>query len=343
MRVVEAGTLEQVPLPRLLVSLYEQRHGGAVEFQFDEGGLAGTAAQLFLRGGYPAEVLLQSGAERLGGVLLEAGLIDRDRYLRAQALRPTAGKRIGTLMMGARLLDRRTLGEGLRAQQRRRLHLLFYPPRGRFQILAGQHDRGSAEGEALRVDPRRAVYFGVRRVLSEAQLQQGLRDLKDQEVRLAAAEAAEAARWLPAEEQRLCQLLGRGYFTLPDLQSQSRLPAPCVLAFVYTYLLFGLLDQRPISGAPNRREVPAGGPVPVAPSYQGGDELIPPKQSPLASIGRAVHLHAGEGVPETLAGAAGQPRLVPLVPLLPSAKDDPQSAATATAPLYNDSDGSATG
>lgn len=310
MVVVQTGQLAPRALPVLLAQLFASRHTGALELSFTpaEGGPA-SRAQIFFRAGYPVDVLVQESRDRLGVVLIENGLLDRDRYLRAQSLRPTAGKLIGDLMLAARLLDRRALREGLRAQVRRRLHALFAQEQGTFQLFAGSHSRGVSDGESLASDPRRIIFFGARRAYTAAQLHAGLAPLRGFDVQLSAAEAAEATRWLPPSEQRLAQLLLRGAWSINDLVTGSQVHPNSALAFLYTYLLTQGLLLLSAGSAPRRPLAPGVAGAPMTPPFQASDEPLPPDQSPVAELGRPVYLRSGQQT-DAIPGAAAQPRLL---------------------------------
>lgn len=310
MRLVDSGQLTAQPgepsLPVLLCRARKEHLTGALQL------FTGPSVhQVFFRGGYPVCALLTGGGERLGQVLFEVGALDRDRYLRAQALTQQGQERIGAVLMQARLLDRAALREGLRAQVRRRLHRLFFLGDVDYQLFRGDHAQGMEEGEALRCDPTRAIYFGVQRAWPEHRLGTELTPTSGLAIRLQAPWGSEAARWLLPPEARVCELLGRGAWTLPELREVSGLPSRALLSLIYAFYVAGALELRPTAAGRPRRVVARPAQVVELP-LRPADEPLPAAQLPFRADERPVQLHAGEAPPR-LAGRRDRP--VDIVPL----------------------------
>lgn len=284
------GPLAQTPLPVLLSQAHRQRLTGMLRILYPAPGEQKALEVVYLRSGYPAAVALQGGQERLGEVLAELGYLDRGAYTRARAARTYGAGRIGELLMRLRLIDRAALVEGLLSQVRRRLHLLFFLEIADYELLAGEHKEGLFHTEPLLCDPCRATYFGVWRAWPESRLAEELSALDGQEFRLPAAQVAEARRWLLPAEVRVCELLGRGYWMLPELARVAGLPDKALHALVYAFHTFAALEVRPAIKRPERAVRP---PERVAElPYRPSDEPLPPDLSPATDKDRVVRLKA---------------------------------------------------
>jgi hypothetical protein len=314
---IASGPLAATSLSELLARAYAERLTGALQLT----GQMQQVDQVWFRGGYPVAVLLSSGAERLGQVLLEAGFLDRDGFLRAQALPQEGAARIGQILLQARLLTRTALKEGLRAQVRRRLFRLFFAgtgPPARYQLFRCDHDQGLETGEPLRCDPWRAVYHGVRRVWDADRLRTALLPLSGQEFRLDPTLATAAAAWLSPPEAGVVTRLSRGFVTLPELEQAAPLPGPALQALLVASQLFASLEVRPATPERQRvvREAAKLTELPPRPT----DEPLRLDADPGSE--RAVLLHAG--APKPALQAARPPgvrrdRPIVIVPLAATA------------------------
>jgi hypothetical protein len=314
------GRLGETSLPVLLNRFHHERLSGAIQFSrtLPDPSVPGSglplSGQVYLRNGYPVEVLLPSGADPLGTVLFETGALDAHRYTQAQLLLPYGGFRIGELLQKARLIDRAALSEGLRAQTRRRLHTIFFLSDAAFQVFRGTHERGLLGHEPLYCEPLRIIYFGVRRAWHEQRLLNEVQSLLGQELRLPAGAAAAAARWLPPAEARACGLLGRGAWNLQDLLATSGLSDGAMAALLYSFLVCSLLTARPPAGVRPERSV-RDLPRAAGMAYHPSDEPLPANQSSLPQLGRRVQLHQKGSAPSSRsAPRRAQAALVPLVP-----------------------------
>jgi len=144
--VPERGSLEELPLPVLLLRLYRRRTSGTLSVSRE-----GGEKRIVLRDGVPVMAESNLPSESLGVMLMDAGRITRDDYARVVEAVRTRRCKEGAALLGLGLVAPRDLYEALKQQVRRRLLDCLGWPRGNFALEVGA---GPVEdATAFRCDP----------------------------------------------------------------------------------------------------------------------------------------------------------------------------------------------
>ncbi len=144
--VPERGSLEEWPLPVLLLRLYRRRTSGTLGVS-----RPGCEKRIFLREGVPVMAESNLPSESLGVMLMDAGRITRDDYARVVEAVRTRRCKEGAALLGLELVAPRELYEALKQQVRRRLLDCLGWTRGSFALEAGATPVEDAA--AFRCDP----------------------------------------------------------------------------------------------------------------------------------------------------------------------------------------------
>jgi tetratricopeptide (TPR) repeat protein len=152
--IPERGSLEEIPLPGLLLRLYRRRASGALTLARD-----GVEKRIWLRQGAPVLSESNLASESLGIQLLDAGRITREDYARVVAAMRERGGREGAALLALELVAPRELYEALKQQVRRRVLDCLGWTRGSFAFEADAAP--AADATAFRCDPIPLVHEGV--------------------------------------------------------------------------------------------------------------------------------------------------------------------------------------
>ena len=144
--VPDRGSLEELPLPVLLLRLYRRRTSGILSVSRE-----GGEKRIVLREGVPVMAESNLPSESLGVMLMDAGRITRDDYARVVEAVRTRHCKEGAALLGLELVAPRELYEALKQQVRRRLLDCLGWPRGNFALEAGATPLDDAT--AFRCDP----------------------------------------------------------------------------------------------------------------------------------------------------------------------------------------------
>jgi tetratricopeptide (TPR) repeat protein len=148
------GRIEEIPLPRLLLTLLDERFGGALTLSRDRIG----KRFLFHRG---APVFAESNlaSESLGVQLMDAGMLDRKGFNRAAAHIERTGAKEGAALLELKLIEPKDLFTALKEQVHIRLMECFGWTRGEFFL----DDTAVTPGDAqpFRIDVLAAVQDGI--------------------------------------------------------------------------------------------------------------------------------------------------------------------------------------
>lgn len=220
----ESGTLETMPLPELLLSLYRQRCSGRLELSREA-----IRKGVWLREGVPVLAESNLPSESLGLQLLDAGRIQRDDYARLVATVRERGCKEGAALLSMGLVGPQELFSALKGQVRRRLLDCFGWPRGSFAIRLGEAPAGDAA--AFRCDPVALTQEGVAIHWSPTQIREDLAAQLDRYPQHGSRFAALAGRLVrDADVERLLAALD-GTRRLGDALESA--PGPSALAAVW--------------------------------------------------------------------------------------------------------------
>lgn len=174
------GTLDRNPLPELIYGAYRQRLTGALFLVSED-----TRPEVYFREGYPCGVET-GGTDPLDQVLLDAGLIDDGTFASIRQRGVADGLGLGRALIDDGKLTAEQFDGALRLQARRRLYRLFFIERADFTLHQGGHWVGLGGPQPLRVQPRRAIYQGLRSAWSPERLRRALGALEGKAVQLRA-------------------------------------------------------------------------------------------------------------------------------------------------------------
>ncbi len=163
MSTLRNGQLATDPLPGLLHALHGQQLSGLLTLD-----VAGGRVQVSLWQGYPIAVTAK--ADQLGQVLVESKLVLLDQVDRFSL--SSDGRPFGQTLIEEGIITQSQLFEALRIQTRRRLHRLFFIERGSFSIEETEQEISAEEAKQLRIQPRRAIYHGIRGAWTAARCRQ---------------------------------------------------------------------------------------------------------------------------------------------------------------------------
>ncbi len=152
--VPDRGSLDELPLPSLLLRLYRRRYSGLLRVSRD-----GVEKRVALRDGVPVMAESNLSSESLGVQLMDSGRISRDDYARVIEAVRTRRCKEGAALLGLELVTPRELYEALKQQVRRRLLDCLGWARGDFALEAGAAPVDDAS--AFRCDPVALVQEAV--------------------------------------------------------------------------------------------------------------------------------------------------------------------------------------
>lgn len=240
-----SGTLEEQPLPVVLVRLFTSQSTGILKLSSRAG-----VHQVYFRDGFPVAVALPGSAELLGKVMQEMGVLDDATYKRTLAEPPKQGQRYGSMLIEKHLVTEAQLRLALKAQVRRKLHRLFFLADASFRFEPGQHDQGLQNQDSLRVHPFRAIYHGVRTAWGAERLATALAPIADKAIQCTLDAEALGRYGVGPDDGRVGELLRKGYWALTDLRDASPLPPQPLHALVFALSVTGALSVK------TREEVP---------------------------------------------------------------------------------------
>ena len=183
----EQGTLEERPLPVLLLGLYRRRASGRLDLSRE-----GVTKRVWLREGVPVLAESNLPSESLGIQLLDAGRITRDDYAKVvETVRERRCKE-GAALLALGVIAPQELFAALKDQVRRRLLDSIGWPRGTWSF--DPDDPPAPDTSAFRCDPVALTHEGVAIHWPPAQLRAAL---------------AEPMRRFPKPTRRFAALAGR--------------------------------------------------------------------------------------------------------------------------------------
>jgi len=148
------GTLDQVPLPRLLLDLHLERYAGALLLERE-----GVRKRIVFDEGAPVLAESNLASETLGVLLLDQGKLSRADYARVGQRVQETGCKEGVALLELKLLDPKGLFVALKDQLRRRLVECFAWAQGHYRLEGAE--RPAAEAGAFRIDPVRLVHDAI--------------------------------------------------------------------------------------------------------------------------------------------------------------------------------------
>lgn len=148
------GTLEALPLARLLLELHLARYTGALVLERE-----GVRKRVVLHEGAPVVAESNLASETLGVLLLDQGKLSRADHAKVGALVQQKHCKEGVALLELKLLDPKGLFLALKDQLRRRLLECFGWGNGRYSLDPAE--RPAADAGAFRVDPVRLVHDGI--------------------------------------------------------------------------------------------------------------------------------------------------------------------------------------
>jgi tetratricopeptide (TPR) repeat protein len=237
------GNLTVEPLPHLLFACYRVRLTGVVTLD-----AAGGRSEVYFRQGYPVGVHTRGAVDQLGTVLVESGLLD-EAALGQGANGFPDGRAWGLTLIEAGLLDEGGLHEGLVLQLRRRLHRLFYIERGTFALEQRDH-AVAAEDPNVRLQPRRAIYQGLRHAWALPRLKQASAFLDAQTIKLRLDSETLARYGLDGDDARVAEAMAERALSLAELASATRAPEEAVRALALTFHYTEAIDTQTVRARP---------------------------------------------------------------------------------------------
>jgi tetratricopeptide (TPR) repeat protein len=239
------GNLTVEPLPQLLFTCYRARLEGVAWLD-----AAGGRSEIYFRQGYPVGVQTRGAIDQLGAVLFESQLIDEASLRKgSEGGAVPDGRSWGLKLIEQGLLDEDRLREGLVVQLRRRLHRLFYIERGSFAVEVRDHAVGADE-PALRLQPRRAIYHGVRYAWPAARLKQASAFLEAQSIKLRIDSETLSRYGIEADDAKLAEAMRERTRTLAELVSAAAAPEEAVRALALVFHYTDSLDTQAVRARP---------------------------------------------------------------------------------------------
>lgn len=257
------GRLEDRALPVLLVELADRQATGVLRIDARAG-----RHELWQRDGHPVAVTLPGSAELIGKVLVEMGFLDETAHRASLSAPPPQGQRYGDMLIEKKLVTVDQMRLALKAQVRRKLHRLFFLADGVFAFEELEHQQGVFKNEALKVQPGRAIYQGVRSAWTAERLANSLFLLSGQAFRCRLSSDELVRYGLGAHDAQIGELLRQGYYTTDSLAQATKAPQQPLLSLLYALYVTNGLETRPansvkvesapvtFSSAPSREKVP---------------------------------------------------------------------------------------
>ncbi len=231
------GALAERPLPRLLIYLRNKAVTGRLEI-IDE---AGDTSTLFLRAGAPAHVDRPDHLDRLDRVLIGSSALSEKKLLEIEPLRAASGKRLGELLTELGILERDKVVDALKLQLRRKLTRLFFPQKGTFDVFFHEHEHGAGHSADVTVDAASVIYPGIRAAYTESRMSRELVGLAGRMVRLVnvTPAALRPIGFQEADEETLATLrrTAMRIDSMAALDARAAGAKPVLLALLYLNLL----------------------------------------------------------------------------------------------------------
>jgi curved DNA-binding protein CbpA len=271
------GQLSAEPLPALLHGLYREKLTGILSLD-----AAGGRSDVFLRAGYPVAVSSGGVIDQLGQVMIDANLIDAAKLREVSGTMLPDGPSFGSTLVQMGVIRDEQLREALLMQTRRRLHRLFFLERGSFAVEDREHDAGVLGDESLRIQPRRAIYQGVRTAWSPARVSRAATALGGKLIRLTADPPTIARYGFADGDETIVAMLEGRPTTLTDLAARSAKPIEAVRAVACVLHYTEALD---LSAAPAQSlpSVFQSSPSPSSPSSSSARTPVTPSRPPGSS------------------------------------------------------------
>ncbi|MBW2269718.1 MAG: DnaJ domain-containing protein [Deltaproteobacteria bacterium] len=148
------GRLDEVPLPRLLLTLLERRFDGALMLSRERVG-----KRFLFHKGAPVFAESNLASESLGVQLMDAGMLDRTGFNRATSHIERTGAKEGAALLELGLIQPKELFVALKAQVRVRLLECFGWTQGEFFVDDAAH--APADAQPFRLDVLSVVQDGI--------------------------------------------------------------------------------------------------------------------------------------------------------------------------------------
>jgi tetratricopeptide (TPR) repeat protein len=319
------GRLGEQPFARIFGTLATTGFTGALRVAQDNRNYA-----LWWRDGVIVDADSASPEDTLGRVALEAGLIDSAVLadsVRRMAMNP-AKRQMEIFLETGVLKPEMAMRVARMALSRRALRLFALNLSSTYTVEEVAHERN----EGGPVEPRWALYRGLRQFYDERRLENELPELPGQAIKLAVdAGAIQDAFAFTDDERILLAYLAKGYWELPDLVDAClTLARPVVVAIVAALASFSTLDIQPANSVPRLRKrareatqrmskdaLMAGAPPPTGPSDPARARPISQQLEPLRpSLGTppqgSFRVPTGASSPKVTTEPPGSPRLAPI-------------------------------
>jgi DnaJ-domain-containing protein 1 len=150
----EQGSLDEHPLPRLLIELQRQQFGGALRLSRDR-----SETRILFHQGAPVQAESNGSGESLCSLLVETGQLDPKDEPRVAELVRNRQCPEGTALLGLKLVTPKEVFAALKEQLRRRIMACFAWTGGEFAVDA--EEAVPEEAKALRCDPLRVALDGM--------------------------------------------------------------------------------------------------------------------------------------------------------------------------------------
>ena len=152
--IPEAGELDRIPLPRLLLELSAARFDGCLRLRRDR-----LEKSFRFQRGAPISAESSLASETLGVQLLDAGRLSRDDYHRMSTYVAERKVKEGVALLELELIDAKSLFLALKEQVRMRLLDCFRWPRGSYDL---EHEDTPPEGaQPFRADLLALIQEGI--------------------------------------------------------------------------------------------------------------------------------------------------------------------------------------
>ena len=152
--VPQRGSLEETPLPRLLLQLYGARFGGALHLARER-----LEKSFRFQEGLPITAESNRGGETLSQQLVEAGVITPEAQSEVAGYVEREHCKEGTALLALALIDAKGLVQAMKDQVRRQLVACFGWPCGEFRI--GDREQAAAEAQPFRADLYALLQEGI--------------------------------------------------------------------------------------------------------------------------------------------------------------------------------------
>jgi len=161
------GTLEQMPLPVLVMHLLDRRASGMLYLEHQE-----ASYWLYFEEGFPAGVHNPQSQDYLGQVLRELGYVD-DAAFNQSLMEMAKSKRLqGEILLELGAIDDEQLERALALQLARKMSRLFALRAGGYRFV--EDEDIPPPHEPMRINPYALVYNGIKNAYNAEDLKRGL-------------------------------------------------------------------------------------------------------------------------------------------------------------------------